>query len=93
MLTYFLAFTTQAMSSSEQFMHGGPLQDTSHRTFRVRHARQARAARRRFVAWVEAVEAVLARGFAGESRFADITIGFFLLLQLFGGVLYQIGCG
>lgn len=41
------------MSSSEQFMHGGPLLDTSHRTFRVRQERQARAARRRFAAlWV-----------------------------------------
>lgn len=36
------------MSSREQFMQGGPLRLTLHRTLRVRHERHARAARRRF---------------------------------------------
>lgn len=46
--TYFLALTTQAMPSSEQFIHGGPLLATSHRTFRERHDKHALAARRLF---------------------------------------------
>lgn len=64
--TYFLACTTQAMSSSEQFTHGGPLLATSHRTFRVRHERHARAARRRRLVVVVVVVAVVLQGGAVE---------------------------